>query len=106
MKAYSRFESNYSGLADSSIGHDFSSPNKTVNKQKQYEYSHNPAMLRFAKLGARMMDSTGLMSPQPTGSHKRNKTQFKTNYQETTETLNKRVTVLKSNFPIDGGYKK
>ncbi|CAI2379694.1 unnamed protein product [Moneuplotes crassus] len=95
---YMRFESSYKTMANCSIGQRYESPEKGIAKINQYEYKHNPDVLRFAKIGASLVSTQNSKSHAPSpGRMINNSSHFKSSYQEISESLNKKLDEIRSN---------
>lgn len=74
LKAYSRFDSIYNqNISNSVLGHMYQGPEKGVIKFKEYEYKHNPQVLKFSKIGLKAFN-TNPSSPIVTPNKKSKRT--------------------------------
>ena len=92
LKWYSRFDSDYvKTLSNDPIGVRYESPTSAKGKFNEYEYKHNPDVLRFTKVGKRSLAKSTLVAPNTIPNMRPRNDIWTTSYQDTSESLSNKV---------------
>ena len=92
LKWYSRFDSDYvKTLSNDPIGVRYESPTSAKGKFNEYEYKHNPDVLRFTKVGKRSLAKSTLIAPNTIPNMRPRNDIWTTSYQDTSESLSNKV---------------